>query len=195
MCCNCMLTLRERYWKTDSQWETGITSLATCRSVLKICRLIPGPSQSQRQLPCSSGSVPSSLGNVLWQSLSSLLVTSALTIVSWLLSVGVALYSLLKHCIALPFPTCCIFELCCPPVASTLQAHPNSAAWLSPPQFLSTALRMWCSFAAVSTMLSLLTCFDARLPEALLCHLSSKDCHPSIYQFKRKVKKKEVAFS
>lgn len=163
MCCNCMLTLRECYWKTDSQWETGITFLATCRSVLKICLLIPGPSQSQHQLPCSSGSVPSSLGNVLWQSLSSLLVTSALQL-SWscLILTFEALHSPpLSHMLYfwVMLPTCGL--------------HPASPSQLSclgvtPTLFLSTALRMWCSFPAVSTMLSLLTCFDACLPEDLL---------------------------
>lgn len=47
MCCNCTLTLGECYWKTD----TEVTSSATHRSVVKHCCLIPGPSQTQHQLP------------------------------------------------------------------------------------------------------------------------------------------------
>lgn len=176
MCYNCMLTRREHYWKTDAQWDRNNffgNPQIHAQELPGRPRAIP----TQHQLPCSTF-----LWNALQQILSSSLVASALTTLSRLLSAGVALYSVLKHSTGLPLPTC-NSQLRRPSVASTQQASPSSAAWVS----LSHCCCLWplrrgAAFLREDTMLLLITSwFVPSFLKTSFCPISSPESHPRWY--------------
>lgn len=167
MCCNCTLTLGECYWK-QTHGSNFFSNPQICAQVL-----LPHPRAIPDPAPAALSTAPSSLWKMLWQSLSSLLISSALTTLSWLVSAGVDLHSVLST--VLPFPTCCISELCYPFVASTLQVHPSSVAWVSPhsvsvlgPWNVAQLSCRWlpCSYYLTVLMLSFLKTY--------FCHISSR---------------------
>lgn len=175
MCCNCTLTLRECYWKQTHR-SNFFSNPQICAQVLLLHpRAIPDPA------PAALSTAPSSLWKMLWQSLSSLLISSALTTLSWLVSAGVDLHSF-EHSPALSHMLCFWVML------SICGLYPTGTSQLSclgvtPQRFCPWPLECGATFLQVDTMLLLLTSFNAFLPEdILLSHfLQVIPCiHPSI---------------
>lgn len=163
-----MLTLRECCWKTDTQWDRSHffgNPQIRAQELQAHPRAIPVPVPTALQLGhCTFQPGKCAAAKLVVFACRLNPHHSLLTPLSW-----IALHSLLKHCTALLFPTWCISELCCLPVASTLQTHPNSAAWVSPPHpFGPQPLGCGAAFLRDTTVLLLLTCFGAFLPEDLL---------------------------
>lgn len=157
------------------------------RSALKSCRLIPGPSQSQRWLSCSSG----------WKHAGVKLVLLAFCLSPLPSSLDSSQQELPYTHFgngAQPFPTCCISELCCPPVASTLLSRPSSAAWVSPLHCCPWPLGCGGAFPSFPCSHYLPIWMPSFLKTSF-CHVASRESNPYTYQFQRKARKKEVVIS
>lgn len=155
--------------------------------------LLPHPRAIPDPAPAALSTAPSSLGRILWQSLSPLFFSSALTTLSWLVSAGAALHLVLST--VLPFLMCCTSELCYPFVASTLQAHSNSVALVSPHSV--SVLGPWNPVQFSCRWLPRSYCLPVLMPSFLktyFCHISSRKYHPSNHRFKKKARRRRWHF-